>query len=612
MKLHSYLLAALLAVASVASAQRRVVADNEGLLGYTNSSHPDSITVSNGGFGAAGTYTIGAWLTSDQLANYVGCKVLGMRFAVGQSIGNTTVYLYKSVGDNTETIAQKNVRSTAAGWNEVRFNSDDVYTITGEEGLIYLFDYKETADMVAADDGAICAYGSTSSSVNASIYYNGTKFASLSGIGNLCVQLILDLTVLPQKNVTGTMLMVGNKYKKPGDAIDAFLQYSNTGQQDISSVRWGYQVDNGKATFLTNTTALAKGSSESIEAEFDLPKDLTAGSHDLKFFVDQIDGVAPVKADTVVSTIIAFNDSLPRQQTLIEQFTDPGTYYASLIDPQLQKLEGKDSVTIVNYHRQDSPLAVADAAPLEAIYAYTYPCHMFNRFYMFGENYVAFDVNDYLLLLPTILYDSAVEQIAEARQQPAFATISLQPTYNADTRELQLAVSGDVSADAAAIFGDLALHVLLTEDGVVSPQVTYNSKTGRTTTTENYKHNEVMRTFVSSANGDKLTVTDGRYTATYTTKLADGWQPANMKAVAFVTRYADEVTDDNVLDMDVTNATSVNLSTIISGIETTTAEAAHSAAEYYTLNGTRVIAAQLHTGLYLVRQNGQTRKVVIR
>lgn len=605
MKLHIYIIGVLLALTSTVMAQEHraaalALADNEGLLGYTDGANPDSITVSGAAFGTAGTYTIGARLSSDMLAGYVGCKVVGIRFAVSQSIGNTTGYLFKADGGNVESVASKNLRTTAEGWNEIRFSTAQQHEITRGEDLIYCFDYTESAAMAAAGTGAVCAYGTTVTSQFAAICYTGTQFQSLTGIGNLCIQLIVDLTSLPSKHLSATMLLADNKYRQAGQSVDAFLQYANTGKEAVGSCRWGYQIDEGEVSYVDVNKKLTAGSSASLEQLINLPADLTVGHHALKFFTDQIDGTAPARPDTIVDRFIIYQDSLPRQEVYVEQYTSADSYYVPSIDSQIDALDGKNGICLVNVHQSGTDLAVNSASYLENLYVYTWPCFTVNRFYFFGESHIAFDANDYIFILPTLI-GQAVEVIAsEGKEIPAFASIALSPTYDETTRQLSLNVSGNVSEDAESIFGNLALTVLLAEDGVKSPQLTVNTATGATSVNKNYVHNAVLRAYVSEPLGDRLDVTAGAYQANYTTTLDSQWKPENVKVVAFITKAADAVSDDNVTDMDITNTASVRLSTILNGISQTTCDANTDKPMYN-------IAGQQVTNAYrgMVIQNGR-------
>ena len=99
---------------------RRVLASTERGVGYCSG---DSITTKGMCFGKAGTYSVAADLSSSVLSSYNGCKVVGIRFALSQSIGKSKVFIYKVSGQNASSLVNATVRRTSEGWNEVRFNS---------------------------------------------------------------------------------------------------------------------------------------------------------------------------------------------------------------------------------------------------------------------------------------------------------------------------------------------------------------------------------------------------------------------------------------------------------------------------------------------------------
>lgn len=593
---------------SSAQAPQRVLAATEGLLGYCDG---DSITTRGAYFGAAGTYQVGAWLTASSLKSYAGCKVVGIRFAVSQSIDKTTGYLYSINNNMAELQVEKTLRRTSEGWNEIRFNSAQEYTITGEEGLVYAFDYNETDAMVTAEEGALCAYTPSTSSSYASLLYQNGGFASLSGVGNICIQLIVDMSSLPAKKLESQMLLAGNKYKKPGKEIDAFLQYANTGREDIASCQWGYCIDNGEVTTIDQTETLSKGKTGTLEQQIKLPTDMALGGHSLKFFVTKIDGTEPEVGDTITDSFVIYQSSLQRQQHYVEQYTSQQSYYASLVDEQMSALDD-NNICLVNVHQPGTALALDEASYLCDLYAYTYPCFTVDRFYFFGESYIAFDVNDYATMMPELAGQSVKMIVNEADANPAFATVTLEPSYDAATHTLSLTVSGDVVDEASAIFGDMAVTVLLTEDNITSPQVVPNSAGTSTTINRKYVHNQVLREYLSAPMGDRLTIEDGHYTATFSKILNSAYKPENMKAVAFIAKAADAVTDDNVLDMDITNANSVKLNTVVSGIQGVNTSATIAAKEFFTLDGRKVSRSALGKGIYIVRQGNKTSKITIR
>ena len=132
------------------------------------------------------------------------------------------------------------------------FQHSQEYTITGSEQLLFGFAYNETEDMVADKAGALFRR-LVAVNDNASLIEKEGAFYNIDGLGNLCVQLILDVSNLPAKAVQLQNLMTGNKYHKPGEQIDGFVMFSNTGLEAINSVRIGYSIDNEEPQYIDHT-----------------------------------------------------------------------------------------------------------------------------------------------------------------------------------------------------------------------------------------------------------------------------------------------------------------------------------------------------------------------
>lgn len=598
--------------AASAKAPQRILASTERALGYTDG---DSISVKGVYVGEEGTFNVGALLTPQSLANYAGCKIVGMRFALSQSIGKTSAYIYKVESNQASELVNATVRRTQDGWNEVRFNSAQEYTIGGDEQLLFGFAYNETADMATSQNGALCFYTPKNANTNAALIQKGDGFYTIDDLGNLCVQLIVDVSSLPEKDVKLESLLAGNKYRKAGDKVDAFMMYSNTGLQDISSVRFGYSLDDGAVEYVEKSEAVKAGASASVEKLITLPANLSAGAHQLKFFVDQVDGetVAESSRSEAVDRFVTYTESLSRQKHYVEQYNSQMSYLAPFVNEAMTEAGRKDNACLVNVYRSGDVLALDASAYLEPLYAYTYPCFTIDRFYFMGENYIAFDVNDYAQIMPSLVGDAVDMLVKEADANPAFASVDIAPVYDSQTRSLTVTVSGTAVDELPQVMGDLGMTLMLAEDNVVSNQSVVSGQ--RVVNNQKYVHNQVLRAYLTPATGDKMTISEGKYSATYSYTLPTTWKAEDMQVVAVASKYLTEVTDDNVLDADITNAMSVPLqknSNAIGGVYADSAEMANYADGIYTIDGVRLTGKTLQKGLYIVRKDGQTHKIMIK
>ena len=601
-------------------APQRALAATERGVGYCQG---DSITTNGARIGTAGSYDMAAMLTSQTMANYKGCKIVGVRFAVAESIGKSNIFIYKvdELG-NAEELVRSSVRRTSEGWNDVRLNSAQEIEITGDDQYIMGFTYNESEEMAAANKGALCFYGDKVSSSYSALILQNETFNSITNLGDLCVQLIIDVSSLPKKVIGLNSILNGTSYKKIGSKMDIMMSYTNAGLESINSLRLGLKIDDGEPTYFDINgdnnkdfkDGFAPGKSTTFATMFDMPSTTAVGRHNLNIFVDQIDGETPVATErgTLADPFVAYNNGFERQQSYIEQYNSQNNYLAPFVNDYYSLVDKDQDACVVNIYQRGEPLAVESSLYLNDLYAYTTPCSTSNRFfYGMGERHYAFDINDYAQIMPSWVYDGIRVFVDEAKSFPSFASVYLKTSFDNATRQVSVDVDGDIADEAPAIFGDMALTVMLAEDNVVGKQVVYNSLTGGASTTQKYVHNQVLRTYLTAATGDKINVEGNKYSAHYSYTLPAGWKDDDIKVVAFVTKAFDKVTTENMQMADVTNCNSVKLgnTTAIKGVATS--DALHDAADgIYTLDGVKVSESDAAKGIYIIRHNGKSHKVV--
>ena len=283
------------AIAAMAQwpAPSRAVSSTQRVVGYTTS---DAIDKQNVGTGYAGTHAVGALVTADMLKPYVGCKVVGLRFALGASATTSRVFVRpldsEGILADADSVTQS-VWHPHSGWNEVMLNGVKGYTIRQGEGLFFGFDVTETAEQAQTKTG-ILATADGSQSYGFLVLGNfgsGEGLYAINGKGLLCVQLIVDISSLPSKSMKFTHMTNGYQYKQPGDLIDFFVQYQNTGRDTIRNYTINYTLDGGQPVSLDTADVVAGGALSSIERVFNLPADIASGPHVLRVYITQADGV---------------------------------------------------------------------------------------------------------------------------------------------------------------------------------------------------------------------------------------------------------------------------------------------------------------------------------
>ena len=552
------------------------LSNNHRLLGYTLT---DDIDTYGALFGEAGKYTIGAAISPATIAPYVGCHVVGIRIAAATSLGRTRTFVYNFTGTSFDPIVEQTQR-LYKGWNNVFFNGDG-YEIQGNETLFFGFDYVETEEMVAADEGGLACTGNDTEGAFY-IYGNygqGEGLYTISGAGKLCVQLIIDVSSLPQNDMVITYFEAGFKHKRPGERVEVLASFTNTGRDTVYTYQIGYTLDEQQPVLINCKDTIADGFQDSWLGAVKLPDDIATGIHTLRFFVSSVNG-QPLDSEAngkhLDTQFAIYRDSVDRQMVYLEIYTDQTSPYSAMLNDAVRRMQQQfQQVCVVNVHKPGTSLAVSDANYLSDLYAYTYPSFTVNRAYFPGEAYVAYDMNDYLPYFGTEMSAGILTDIVmQDFYSPAFATIDLRAGYDPDSRQLTVEASGTLLPEATAIYGDLALTLLITEDSVISQQSVYNPATQRSSVSRNYLHQDVLRAFVTAptghpVQGDLQSPTGSQYTVTFTTTLNSSWVPEHLHLVGFLTKNMDLVTDSDLLDMDIINATSIPLSqNLITSIST--------------------------------------------
>jgi hypothetical protein len=112
----------------------------------------------------------------------------------------------------------------------------------------------------------------------------------------------------------------------------------------------------------------------------------------------------------------------------------------------------------------------------------------------------------------------------------AEASVVIDHTYNLETRQLDITVSGQVANTTTTAY---LLTVLIKENGIISTQNDAYFAWG--SQWKEFIHPRLSRAFLSAAMGDRVNVTNQAYSKTYTYTLNEKWVPENCCVVAYIT-----------------------------------------------------------------------------
>lgn len=575
-----------------------------------------------------GDLSAGAMFSSDMLTKAVGGQITKMRFGLACSIGATHVQILPidlTAGTVGTPVAEADLASTAQGWNDVTFDTP----VTIEAGVTYLvaYDYTQVSGQVDEAypllvDYKVCdnpqengfmIYGDLNGYGYSSWYSMGSKY------GNLCIQLVVKGGNYQDYDITLGKMSVGKYLNKKGE--DAKLSYSysisSTGNEIPSSYTLGVAVDGVEVETLTTPVAVSS-KAQTLTGNITLGTDI--GRHELSVYVKDINGTTPTAGtedDKIVASYAIYDQTLARQKTLLEHFTSSTCGFCPNGYDMLNELTSlRNDIAWVSLHgtldsKYPDPYETDDTYNLilseivDADGYLSYPNASFNRAYIDNSTY-----NSKQTLGITIGYKGTASQIAamfndiinEYANVPSLVSVNIDPTYNADTRELKIKVSGE---SVFNLSDDVVISVYLTEDGLISKQFSYTPSTHWET---DFEHNHVFRCSVTDLFGDAINWNGDNYENDFTVTLDSSWKPENMNIVAFVSRPL----ENDKTDAWVTNAEVAKVVTGETGISNAVVDG-ETAVEVarYALDGTKLL--QPTKGVNIVKMSdGTTKKVIVK
>lgn len=592
---------------------RIALEENERIMGYYTT---DEIGGTALGLGKDGLFKAAVEFTPTHLDPFIGGQITKVRFALNEAVGasKVTVCTVTFDGNTVTPVSEVEVPSTQVGWNDVTLTEP----VTIQEGLDYLiaFDFMSKANgyplLTDMDinpgggvNGGFLIYGNIGDGED--WYNNGTKY------GNLCIQAVVKGGTFPDEDITVNGLST-EQYIKTGESAD----YSYTIKNNGNIIPGQYTMDllfDGEVIQTTDTPVELKNVAQTVSGSVTIPEGIQSGSHKLTVKVSKINGNTPTEntyddiAETDVNT---YNSCMPRQNSLMEEFTAttcPACPYAGPVITALEKL--RDDLIIVAHHTDiptpGDPMTCNEALDISYILgARSNPCGVFNRYYVTDTN-LNQDGLLYFGLGYDAIYANAVAEmlgnvIDLSNSMPAFASININTQLDKDTRKLNIEVSGNRTEDFDTFVGkDAVLSVYLTEDGIVAKQ---NGGSA------NAVHDNVMRKALTNISGEAIAWNGDTYSNTYSLTLPAEWNADNVNVVAFIGRPLNKGSRNN--DLWVNNAETCKAGYGTSGISSTTTDKTNATeTARYTADGRKI--SKPVKGLNIIRMSdGTIRKVIVK
>lgn len=333
--------------------------------------------------------------------------------------------------------------------------------------------------------------------------------------------------------------------------------FANLGAEMVTSLTFTYYVD-GEATSTETVDNLTVGKRKTGSFSLSGLHLTEEGQPMVSFAITAVNGKPDgAPADNVSrEQSLLVRDSFIKRNTLMEVFSTelcpncPSAH--ELIDSELGK---RTDVIEVGHHSG----FYTDTLTVQASVDYEW-------FYKTGKLYapaLMFDRTSLAASLPSV-YSDGVPVVSPTSATlltlyrlmsdvPAYASVNIAKTYDAESRHLSVHVEGEQLLPWATP-DSLRLFVMLTEDSLYS-ETQRGASAG-------FYHRHALRQMLSSTWGDMVDVANG-YAADYSTDIPEEWNAERMRVVAFVANYnSTDNTDCRVLNTAATAIADNNSSAI--------------------------------------------------
>lgn len=474
-------------------------------------------TVPESGLGVQGgqmtKFTAITKISADKLAEGGSKVISGMRLGITDKSSDCKAFIRES--KDGSNLAEASFEYNPNGWSIAEF--DTPYTIPADKDLYFGYEISSAGYALGT-----CGSGSAKDDEIA-IDGQWTKLSSVTR-GYLGIQAILNGgnygNIEPRYDLSIAISAQG--YVNAGSNNEIFAFITNDGVVMAKDIKVSGTVGDQSINKDIKDFNLMPGKYAKISlGSFTAPEEPT--NITIKATVENTDHKdATTSNNTATARQIVNVGGYERNMVLIEQFTGQACPNCPAGGESLKNaiaaMDNPNKVCWIAHHsgyypddftlNEDKEIANAfgvNAAPMSIVNRSPF---QFDKFTMVGH--------------PGYITTSALNELTTIESA---ASINIDHTYNTETRELSVTVSGDTKID------EIKLTVLVMQSGLKASQAGASGQ---------YMHNYVPRIYMTEALGDKLDVSSGKYTKTITTTLPEMVGKYNMvdkdiEIVAFIT-----------------------------------------------------------------------------
>ena len=569
-------------------------------------------------FGAGQKASFGAvaGLQTDKLFDYDGLQVSVIGVAVSETVSDVTIFVMKGSSAATATeVASKKVDALSGGWNYVKL--DAPLTIDASENLYvgYKMDVQESSYPAMFD-----ASGLDDSEAGMSFaYLNGecidlTTQPKLKDLGHPMIQVLVggDESKLETVTFLSTSIF---KYWPKGSEVIPNIQFVNNSFGSVESVTVDYSVNGVTDTEKLEFSTPVGPNSLNIMS-MPLPAIAITDDVDFSYVVTHVND-KPILQSEESYKFYAYDKQEAVERTLLmekfySQFCGYSPQGKEAIDEAIVGYE--DRVARIYHHagyRVDL-FTIDESIETAAEFGVNYsPGTMGDRMWFDALGSNAFNAMQW-----------TGDLIADFLQKDGLASLKISDSYDVETRELTVNVSGNC--------------IVTPDNKKITVAVTHSNYSSFQSNAQNYKHDHFPILYLTAAGGDDLQVNaDGNYDMTFKGVVPVSYNNGNgtivtgnkvtinldeLRIVAFISDSWDGADNDRyVLNSATKEAATVGAS--VAGVELAgvnvygadsriVVEGDYDTVKVFNASGMETGTENLSVGLYIVKVTADGQSMV--
>lgn len=569
-------------------------------------------------FGAGQKASFGAvaGLQTDKLFDYDGLQVSVIGVAVSETVSDVTIFVMKGSSATTATeVASKKVDALSGGWNYVKL--DAPLTIDASENLYvgYKMDVQESSYPAMFD-----ASGLDDSETEMSFAYLNGEYIDLatepdfSDLGHPMIQVLVGGDESKLETVTFLPVSIF-KYWPKGSEVVPNIQFVNNSFGSVESLTVDYSIngvtDTEKFEFSTPV-----GPNSLYIMSMPLPAIAITDDVDFSYVVTHVNDKPILQSEENYQFYAYDKQDAVERTLLMEKFYSQFCGYSpqgkEAIDEAIVGYE--DRVARIYHHagyRADL-FTIDESVETAAEFGVNYsPGTMGDRLWFDALGSNAFNAMQW-----------TGDLIADFLQKDGLASLKISDSYDVETRELTVNVSGNC--------------IVTPDNKKITVAVTHSNYSSFQKNAQNYMHDHFPILYLTAAGGDDLQVNaDGSYDMTFKGVVPVSYNNGNgtivtgnkvtinldeLRIVAFISDSWDGADNDRyVLNSATKEAATVGAS--VAGVELAgvnvygadsriVVEGDYDTVKVFNASGMETGTENLSAGLYIVKVTADGQSMV--